>query len=169
MTVASLSRELGLWEDICENIRSFAGRKSARLIDLLAELPIERSHATRRLGSYVTRNGRPVCIRLQFAQEPENLKQTLLHELAHACDHLSVRFAGRYRRAHGPSWQAWAEALGTSAKSCGRSQALDQLHRQRQKLVAVCQNCGAEFHRVRRLNQGRKYYHTTCGCPLRLL
>ncbi|WP_303722986.1 SprT-like domain-containing protein [Malonomonas rubra] len=169
MTVASLAQELGLWEEICENIHCFSGRKSRRLIDRLATLPIQRSRATRRLGSYVTRNGRPFCIRLQFAQEPENLKQTLLHEIAHACDHFSTRFAIRFRRAHGPSWQAWAKALGTSVKSCGRSEALDQLHRQRLKLVAVCQNCGAEFHRVRRLNQGRKYVHPSCGGPLRLL
>lgn len=169
MTVASLAQELDLWEEICESIKCFSGRKSARLIARLAELPVERSRATRRLGSYVTRNGRPACIRLQFALEPENLKQTLLHEIAHACDHLSARFAMRYRRAHGPSWQAWAKALGTSTESCGRSDALDRLHQQRQKLVAVCQNCGAEFRRVRRLNQGRKYFHTTCGGPLRLL
>ena len=123
MTVASLARELGIWEGIKDNIVRFAGRKAVRLLDQLGELPVKRSSATRRLGSYVTRNGRPVCIRLQFAQEPENLKQTLLHEIAHACDHLSARFAMSCRRAHGPSWQAWANALGTSTKRVARSSA----------------------------------------------
>jgi len=166
MTVESLATELGLWADICEHIDGYAGRKSTRLLAQLADLPVKRSRATRRLGSFAVQNGKPLCIRLQFSQEPENLKQTFLHEIAHVCDHLT-RSLFRSRRAHGPSWQAWAKVLGTPAKSCGRSEALNQLHRQRLKLVAICQNCGAEFHRVRRLSRNRKYYHSKCGGSLR--
>lgn len=167
MTVESLATELGIWADVCVKIEACVGKKAPRLIEQLAMIPIKRSRATRRLGSYTVLNGKPLCIRLQFAQEPKNLKLTLLHELAHACDHLMNRTLHQFRRAHGPQWQAWARALGASAKSRGSSEALDQLHQQRLKLVAICQDCGAEFHRVRRLNRQRKYFHSQCGGPLR--
>lgn len=169
MTVKTLAIELGIWVDVCKKIDHFVGRKSRRLLEQLAVLPVKRSRATRRLGCYVSQNGLPVCIRLQFAQEPANLVETLLHEIAHVCDHLSNQPARQYRRAHGPGWQAWAIALGTSPRSCGNSEALNQLHQKRLKLVAICQNCGAEFRRVRRLNRRRKYFHTECGGPLRKL
>lgn len=169
MTVESLAIELGIWTDICETIERLVGNQAPRLLEQLARLPIKRSGAIRRLGCYVSQNGFPVCIRLQFAQEPANLQATLLHEIAHVCDHLSNQAGQQYRRAHGPQWQVWAEQLGTPARSCGNSEALNQLHQQRLKLVAICQHCGAEFRRVRRLNRRRKYFHTECGGPLRKL
>ncbi len=167
LTVASVAKELGLWSEISEKIIVFAGMKGDWLVSRLARLPIKRSGATRRMGSYVSRLGEPVCIRLQFAQEPDSLKQTLLHEIAHFCDHQTNQSAQKYRRAHDVQWQAWAKALGTPAKSCGHSEAMDQLYQQRLKLVAVCQKCGTEFRRVRALNRRRKYTHTECGGRLR--
>ncbi|MDH3998218.1 MAG: SprT-like domain-containing protein [Desulfuromonadales bacterium] len=165
MTVKDLAIELGLWDDINQHVRAFDAANAPKLLQQLAELPVKRSHATRRLGSYVSRDGQPHSIRLQFAQEPENLKQTLLHEIAHLCDHLTSPKATR--RGHGPRWKAWATALGINVKSCGESEALAQLQQQRLKLVAVCQKCGAEFKRIRRLSRGRRYYHTECGGVLR--
>ncbi len=167
MTVESLATELSLWSEICKSVESFAGKKAKRILQQLSTLPVKPSRATRRLGSCSSKNGVPVCLRLQFEQEPENLKQTLLHEIAHVCDQLTVPGGLKTRPSHGPQWQAWAQALGTSTKSCGHSEALNQLHRKRLKLVAVCQRCGAEFRRVRRLNRCRDYYHTACGGSLR--
>ena len=167
LTVASLAKELGLWSEISEKIKVAGGNNGRRLVSRLAQLPIKRSGATRRMGSYVSRLGEPVCIRLQFAQEPESLKQTLLHEIAHFCDHQTNQVARKYRRAHGANWQVWATALGTPAKSCGNSEAMEQLYQQRLKLVAVCLKCGTEFRRVRALNRRRKYFHTECGGRLR--
>jgi len=166
MTVKSLATELGLWDDIYQQITNCAGSKAVRLLARLADLPVKRSHATRRLGSYVSQRGRPLCIRLQFAQEAESLKQTLLHEIAHFCTQQSSSLWRRDRRSHGPQWQAWAKALGSSTSSCGKSEALNRLHQERLKLVATCQKCGAEFHRARRLNRGRNYFHSQCGGPL---
>jgi predicted SprT family Zn-dependent metalloprotease len=167
MTVEILAIKLGLWTEIREKIKGQAGDQEQWLLEQLAPLPIRRSRATRSLGSYVSRKGVPVCIRLQFAQEPENLKQTLLHEIAHACDHLVNQLGRQYRRAHGAQWQAWAKAFGTPAKSCGDSEALKQLYQQRLKLVAVCQRCGAEYRRIRAFNRRRKYFHAECGGRLR--
>ena len=169
MTVESLATQLDLWSHICSRVEALLGMRGNEILENIAGLPVTRSHATGRLGSYVSRGGRPVCIRLQFAQEAENLKQTLLHEIAHACDHLSNQAGKPYRKAHGPRWREWAATLGTTTASNGSSEALKQLHQSRLKLVAVCKKCGAEFQRVRRLNRRRKYFHRDCGGVLRQL
>ncbi len=165
MTVKQIANELQLWSQIeVAAVKIVSERSIASFLDKIAQIPVERSRATRRLGAYVSRAGEPVCIRIQFAQEPEILKQTFLHEVAHACDHLNrEKDPHSYRRAHGPSWENWARTLGISTQCCGESEAIRTLHQQRLKLVAVCQKCGTEFHRVRRLNRNRTYVHDRCG------
>ncbi|SEA00123.1 SprT-like family protein [Desulfuromusa kysingii] len=169
MTVKQYADALNLWQQIELAVEGMLLNASkAGFLEKIATIPIKKSHATRRLGAYVSRGGEPVCIRLQFAQEPENLKQTFLHEVAHACDYLSRKAGSQpYQRAHGPSWKLWTNALGISAKSSGESEAVKDLHQQRLKLVAVCQKCGTEFHRVRRLNRNRRYTHQQCGGRLK--
>lgn len=165
MTVKQIADEFSLWQQIEVAASTILTQGSVpALLEKIATIPIHKSHATRRLGVYVSMGREPICIRLQFAQEADNLKQTFLHEVAHACDHLS-RKAGLqpYRRAHGASWQTWAKELGISPQCCGESPAVRQLHQQRLKLVAICQKCGAEFHRVRCLNRNRTYTHHQCG------
>jgi len=165
MTVKQIADEFSLWQQIETAVNGILKEGSApALLKKIATIPIHKSRATRRLGAYVSRGGEPICIRLQFAQEPDNLKHTFLHEVAHACDHLSrSKKTSTYRRAHGPSWKNWARALGISTQCCGESDAVRDLHQQRLKLVAVCQKCGAEFHRVRRLNRNGTYIHQQCG------
>ena len=165
MTVKQLAAEFDLWSQVETAVRGMqTGRPAADFLDRIARIPILPSRATRSLGCYMSRSGRAVCIRLQFAQEPDTLKQTFLHELAHACDHLS-REPGResYRLTHGSAWKRWALALGITTRRCGESEAVRKLHQKRMKLVAVCSKCGAEFHRVRSLNKNRLYSHNRCG------
>ena len=165
MTVKQLAEELHLWSQIEATVENVLTDDSvAVFLEKIAQIPIQKSWATRRLGAYVSMGKDPICIRLQFAQEPDNLKQTFLHEVAHACDHLSQK-TGRqpYRRAHGPTWKVWVKELGIPPRYCGESEAVKKLHQQRLKLVAICQKCGAEFHRVRRLNRNRTYTHNCCG------
>jgi predicted SprT family Zn-dependent metalloprotease len=137
--------------------------QAQQLLARILPLPVRPSHALRSLGAYITRNGQPVCIRLQFRQSRVQLRETLLHELAHACDHLTNQPGQRYRRVHGPDWQSWAMALGINPQRTGHSPELDQLHQQRLKLVAVCQRCGVEILRLRRLPARRKFIHPGCG------
>ena len=165
MTVKQIANKYQLWQQIEKAVNGILAEEAApALLEKIGQIPIQKSWATRRLGAYVSLGKEPICIRLQFAQEPDNLKQTFLHEVAHACDHLS-RKSGRqsYRRAHGSSWKTWAKELGIPPRSCGESEAVKKLHQQRLKLVAICQKCGAEFHRVRRLNRNRTYTHHRCG------
>ena len=169
MTVKQIADEFQLWSQIETAIAGVLTEESVLIfLRRIARIPIQKSSATRRLGAYVSKGGEPICIRLQFAQEADILKQTFLHEVAHACDHLSRK--GRrqaYRRAHGSSWKVWARALGGSTQCCGESEAVRALHLKRLKLVAVCQKCGFEFHRVRRLSRNRTYIHNQCGGKIR--
>lgn len=110
-----------------------------------------------------------MAIRLQFAQERETLHQTFLHEIAHACDHLNQHGSGRRRVGHGVSWRQWALVLGIDTATTGRSAAVATLHLQRQKLVAICLECGAGIYRVRRLNRNNRYIHPPCGGVLKPL
>ncbi|MDX2494671.1 MAG: SprT-like domain-containing protein [Desulfuromusa sp.] len=165
MTVKQIADEFSLWQEIETAVNGILVEGSAPdLLEKIAKIPIQHSRATRRLGAYISKGDEPICIRLQFAQEPDNLKHTFLHEVAHACDHLNrSNKPSTYRRAHGSSWKGWARALGISTQCSGESEAVRLLHQQRVKLIAVCQKCGAEFHRVRRLNRNRIYIHQNCG------
>ncbi len=171
MTIKQFSTEFHLWPKIEIVAKDILTKKLASpLLEKIATIPVNRSRATYRLGIYISRAPNPICIRLQFAQEPENLRQTFLHEVAHACDHLSRKgWRKEYRQAHGESWKVWARALGVSTSTTGESEAVCQLHQQRLKLVGVCQKCGFEIHRVRRLNKKGAYIHSRCGGEIRQL
>lgn len=165
MTVGGFSSAHGLDDRISDALaRRGCGRE---LLGRIADVPVLRSHAVRRLGSYVTRGGEPVAIRLQFAQEEERLVETFLHELAHLFDHLTHQPGKLYRRAHGDGWRRWALALQIAPVLCGDSEALRQLHVSRLKVVAVCKRCGYELRRLRRLPRRRRYSHVGCGGTFR--
>ncbi len=168
MTVKRLADDFHLWQQIKLAVESQLKNAAAvDLLDKIAQIPVRRSRATRSLGAYVSKAGVPICIRLQFAQEYDRLKETFLHEVAHACDHLSRnQVFSPYRQAHGPSWRSWTTALRIPPQCSGESDAVRMLYRKRLKLVAVCLGCGAEFHRVRCLNRNRSYVHSTCGGKL---
>ncbi|MBD1400546.1 SprT-like domain-containing protein [Pelovirga terrestris] len=169
MSVRTLADELNLWRQVVAAIETRSAAVSSRqLLEKLAAIPVTPSRAGKRLGCYAYRGSEPVVIRLQFAQEEDNLRQTFLHEIAHACDHLS-QHGGRRQVAHGSSWRQWALALGIDTATTGCSPAVVALYQQRRKLVAVCLECGAEIYRVRRLNRTNRYLHPPCGGILKPL
>jgi len=137
------------------------------ILSLVFGLPLRKSRAVRRLGSYVARSGVPIEIRLQFSQEEELLIETFLHELAHCLDHLSNQAGQPYRKAHGPGWRNWAVALGIEPSRCGESRVLRDLVESRLKVVAVCIDCGYELRRLRKLPRRRRYIHPQCGGRLK--
>lgn len=163
MTTRQLAEDLDLWQRVENGIATRCCTESGqRLLRQIGAIPVQPSRATTRLGSYVFRGMQAVCIRLQFAQDQEILRLTLLHEIAHACDHLQATGLRR-RLAHGESWQQWAQALGIDPVAGGACHAVSTLHQRRKKLVAVCSKCGAEIYRVRRLNRRYQYVHPACG------
>lgn len=163
-TVRSLAEELGVWDLFVAGVNARLDPVAAvALIGRLALLPVRSSHAVGLLGSYVHRGGEPLCIRLQPRQEPTLLRTTLLHELAHACEHLTSDRPGRHRCTHGPAWKLWAGAFGIAPVRTAHSPALRELRRERLKPVAVCERCGCVFHRLRRLPVRRSWVHPECG------
>lgn len=169
-TALTLAQKLGVWEQLVASIHQLCkGKRADRLLDKVSHLPIRSSRATRTLGSYVSKAGEAICIRLQFALESDLLVKTFLHELAHACDHLSNQEGSPYRQAHGPGWKEWAVALGAGTEIRGGSEVLTRLYQDRLKTVAVCYKCGAELKRIRRLAGRRRYVHRGCGGELKPL
>lgn len=166
-TVESCSKQVDAWTRICDVVKQQQARQSESLLRQIAQVPIKRSRSATTLGCYVSRNGIPQCIRLQFDQESDLFVDTLLHEVAHLIDHL-VSYAGEpYRGAHRSGWQFWAVALGISPSRTGQSKRLAKSYQQRTKLIAVCSGCGEQFFRIRRLNRHRTYVHKHCGSPLK--
>ncbi len=165
MTVRALAESLGIWESITRGVSAHVGdpARTRSLLDRVSRLSVQRSRSTRAFGMYVTRQGSPEAIRLQFAQEPDELLETFRHELAHAFDHVSGDRDRSGGGPHGPTWRAWAVALGARPERRGRSAALAALRLSRLKVVAVCERCGFRLRRVRRLDRGRTYLHRGCG------
>lgn len=162
--VRPIAVELGVWETFVAGVTgALAPSRAERLIAQLGDVPVRSSRAAGLLGSYAHRGGVPLCIRLQPMQEPALLRTTLLHELAHACEHLTALRPDRHRCSHGPAWQAWALAFGIAPCRGGRSDALNLLRQERLKPVAVCERCGCVFHRLRRLPARRTWLHPGCG------
>ncbi|MCM2265332.1 MAG: SprT-like domain-containing protein [Desulfuromonadales bacterium] len=163
-SVRSIAVELGVWEAFSAGVANCLDLVQAvALLERVGNLPVKTSHAVGLLGSYVHRGGEPLCIRLQPRQEPELLRTTLLHELAHACEHLTAPQPHRHRCSHGPSWRAWALAFGIAPQRSGKSFALNNLRQERLKPVAVCERCGCVFQRLRRLPARRNWVHPECG------
>jgi hypothetical protein len=163
-TVRAVADEIGVWEAFATGVAGgLDPAGAAALIERLGNLPVKSSRATGLLGSYAHRGGEPLCIRLQSLQEPALLRATLLHELAHACEHLTAPHPRRHRCTHGPTWRAWALTFGIAPQRSGQSAALLSLRQERLKPVAVCERCGCVFHRLRRLPTRRKWVHPECG------
>jgi hypothetical protein len=163
-TVRSVAMQLGVWETFVQGVASrMRGARAAELVGLLSELPVKASRASGLLGSYAHRGARPLCIRLQPLLEEPLRQTTLLHELAHACEHLQAPDPRRHRCGHGPAWRDWAETFGIAPSRSGQSPALAELRRLRLKPVAVCVRCGVVFHRLRRLPRRRNWVHPECG------
>lgn len=162
-TVGELLYFLGLYGSLQEQVGAALGKtRGEKLLVQLQQLPLKQSHAVTRLGSYSCRGAIPLAIRLQFAQEPEQLEQTLLHEIAHFLDHQTRNLRGPYRNPHGRSWQYWLQLVG-GADGRGCSAAISTLYRQRLKPVARCQRCGLLLKRLRRLPQRQRWLHRDCG------
>lgn len=103
-----------------------------------------------------------MAIRLQFAQEEDQLRQTLLHEVAHFLDHQTREPAGAYRNPHGRSWLSWLRLIG-GQQDVGDSAEMARLYRRRLKPVARCKRCGLLLKRLRRLPKSRRWLHADCG------
>ncbi len=163
LTVGELLYFLGLFEFLQGQVIEELGRtRGEELLIQLQQLPLKKSHAVTRLGSYSCRGSKALSIRLQFVQEENQLEQTLLHEIAHFLDHQTRHTKGSYRNPHGYSFQSWLKLVGADSES-GSSVAMRNLYYERLKPVARCKRCGLLFKRLRRLPQKQRWLHRECG------
>jgi predicted SprT family Zn-dependent metalloprotease len=95
------------------------------------------------------------CIELSVhfvrANEPEQVRETILHEIAHA---LAGEKAG-----HGPLWKAFCQRVGCQPVRCDRGEALMPKGR----WMARCGTCGKEYWRHRRPARRASYWCRRCG------
>jgi len=92
--------------------------------------------------------------------DPEQMKKTLAHEVAHV-------IAGLHH-GHNWVWKAIARGLGDDGERCTTVQAASAIgierapHRE-PRTVATCERCGFEIKRRKRLSRNRTYTHPRCG------
>ena len=101
--------------------------------------------------------GLPIVIELnpKLKANPEELRATALHEIAHAL----VMFCG-IDDGHGPLWEIACRELGL-AEPTRYHQHTSIPERRAKKIVGKCVACGREYRRANYLRRGHRY---TCGC-----
>ena len=81
----------------------------------------------------------------------EQVKQTILHEIAHALT------PGHH---HDEVWRAVAIKLGDTGERCYRS---SEVVTPEPKHVYACTNCGYKYERLKRIKRYMVSYHPACG------
>lgn len=116
----------------------------------LADWSFEFTRARRMLG--VCRYDRPaigLSIHLVQRNGPEEVRETLLHEVAHA-------LVGR-GHGHGPVWREMARRVGCKPVRCGDADMPEG------RWGAECPCCGRRFHRHRRPRPSGRWWCRRCG------
>jgi predicted SprT family Zn-dependent metalloprotease len=85
------------------------------------------------------------------ANEPCHVRETILHEIAHA---LAGEKAG-----HGPLWKATCLRVGCKPERCDKGEAIMP----RGRWTGSCGSCGKEYWRYRRPARRARYWCRKCG------
>lgn len=157
-SVNEMAKRLGVDATIRDAIQTMfkaSSRPEAAL--RLGAIRVYIHHGLHTTGGFFKayRDGRPVGIFLnaRWFSKPEALRQTFLHEVAHA----AVVLAG-HPLDHGPKWRGFMEALGLEPTRCHREHELVGAF-----WVAYCPACGLTLDHVRRVRRPRSNYgHATC-------
>ena len=93
-------------------------------------------------------------------ERPEQLRETLLHELLHTCPGC---------RDHGARWKAWAELvnreMGTGIARLAREEGpVGPLRHEEVKYKIRCERCGREYLRVRMCKLVKAPWRYRCSC-----
>jgi predicted SprT family Zn-dependent metalloprotease len=154
-------------------VRGFAEAHAIALPTTIAEsvlrLPVTFNGRLRsRAGQARFRYGLPHSIELHPKlrdAEPDELRETFLHELAHV-------LAGA-RAGHGPTWRVIARGLGSTGERCHSIDAVTSTL----PIVGTCGKCGAVAARKARMPRAivtrrgvpvgvRTWRHRGCGGPI---
>ena len=166
MNTETLATRIGAnWSEVCDSLRT-AGLDYDE-IERVRLVPAKvNNRLTRCLGRVsVCRTRGPTVIELsgQLVQkgEKDEIIAIYLHEVAHLVASFQLVGAGVRETAHGPTWRRWARTLGVSATASTTTTYVTE--GPGLKTVAVCNSCGFELQKVRRLRLGRTYSHRRCG------
>jgi predicted SprT family Zn-dependent metalloprotease len=158
-SVTSFATERG-WAGVIRDalLLMFSPKSHAEAALRLGRVDVYLHRGLRTTGGFFKcyREGPPIGIFLNAAwfTKPETLRQTFLHEVAHA----AVYIAG-HPLDHGPKWRGFMEAMG-----------LEPLVRHHEHdlvgafWVAFCPSCGLVLEESRRTRRpkARRYGHWTC-------
>jgi len=128
------------------------------------EVPVFQNPRLRSAMGKARRRGDKQWIELHrfLARDPEKLKSTLAHEIAHV-----IAGIGSGHNAH---WRRIAQSLGDTGNRCYTQAEGESIGIVRKtKLVAVCEGCGKEIHKARAYPRGRTYTHKGCGGNFRMI
>lgn len=123
------------------------------------------TRAKRRLGCSILREGvYTIEVSSRILDQPELLRQTLVHELLHTCWGC---------RNHGARWKAYAQrvndAWGLSVERTVKTQeALAPLREEKVRYVLECTSCGAKYPRSRMSKAVKMPQRYRCRCGGRL-
>ncbi len=97
-------------------------------------------------------------------KEPDQVRETLLHEYAHL---LAFDRHGRKGAGHGIHWKTAMRDLGLDPKVHHQYEV--KRNQSHQVVVYTCKKCGETFERKRRFQARKRYYHRQCGGQIALL
>lgn len=132
------------------------------------DVPVYRNGRLRTsLGRAVTghpRYGRHIQIHKCVFADPQQMRSTLAHEVAHI-------IAG-IRSGHNATWRRIARALGHSGKrlaDAGTGERIGMPKRRTRplRIIAVCDRCDVTIERRQRLPRSTEYLHAACGGKIR--
>ena len=115
----------------------------------LSDWRFEIGRAKRRLGVCRFRT-RTIGVSAFVLDQPQELRNTMLHEIAHA-------LVGP-RHGHGPVWRAMARRIGARAERCNTTAVVPQ-----GRWRANCHGCQRVAHRHRRPKKINGWYCRACG------
>jgi predicted SprT family Zn-dependent metalloprotease len=153
-------------QQIQREARSIVSEFSDRY-PILSTMPVRVSaRMTRAAGSVRFRGGKPFEIVLSlpfFADEANNLRETVTHEAAHV---VAGRAAG-----HGPAWRMVHRAMGGKAERCHTMSLAQGFTARRDtqprvRVEATCPKCGQPMQlgpvQAKKAARGARYSHSKC-------
>ena len=92
--------------------------------------------------------------------DPDQMRDTLAHEIAHVIAGIEA--------GHGPAWRRAARSVGHSGERCATQAAaqavgIERAPRRPMRPVAECDRCGYTIERRRALPRSKVYTHRRCG------
>lgn len=105
-----------------------------------------------------------IVLSRQVLKNPEDVRETALHEYAHL---LAFHRFGKAGAGHGAAWKQAMLDLGLEPKVHHKFEV--SRNKSRQEVVYQCKKCGREIIRKRQVKGFRRYIHVNCGGTIKFV